>query len=272
MNEGQVSAGDSDLAGKVAVVTGAGRGLGQFIAAGLARRGVRVAVVARTAAQVHETVAQIRADGGEASPLEADVSRWDSVERIRDEVHRHLGAVSVLINAAGVFGPIQTVAESDPQRWCETIAINTLGPYLLCRAFLADMLDAGWGRIINFSSAAALHVPGPLNSAYGTSKVALNQFTRHLASELVGTEVTACAIHPGEVRTAMWAAIRDESKTTGELGAGYRRWAEDVGASGGDPPHKALDLVLAIIGRRDTSENGKFLWIADGIQQPIPSW
>jgi NAD(P)-dependent dehydrogenase (short-subunit alcohol dehydrogenase family) len=267
-----MSDGGESLAGKVAVVTGAGRGLGQFVANGLASHGARVAVVARNAAQVRETVEQIRAGGGEALPLAADVSRWDAVESIRREVHERMGAVSVLINAAGVFGPIQTVAESDPQRWCETIAINTLGPYLLCRAFLADMLEAGWGRIINFSSAAALHVPGPLNSAYGTSKVALNQFTRHLAAELTGTQVTACAIHPGEVKTAMWAAIRDESEPTGELGAGYRRWAQDVGASGGDPPQKALDLVLAIIRRRDASDNGKFLWIEGGIQQPIPSW
>ena len=70
------------------------------------------------------------------------------------------------------------------------------------------MMAAGWGRIINFSSAASLHPPGPLNSAYGTSKVALNQFTRHLAAELAGTGVTANVIHPGEVKTAMWASIK----------------------------------------------------------------
>ncbi len=109
-------------------------------------------------------------------------------------------------------------------------------------------------------------------SAYGTSKVALNQFTRHLAAELAGTGVIACAIHPGEVKTAMWAAIRDESQATGELGAGYRRWADDVASGGGDPPQKALDLVLEIIHRADCSDNGKFLWIEGGIQQPIPSW
>ena len=214
----------------------------------------------------------IEADGGDALSLAADVSCPDAVEKLASEVHATWGQVSVLINAAGIFGPIQAVADSDPRRWCETIAINSLGPYLLCRAFLNDMLAAGWGRIINFSSAAALHEPGPLNSAYGTSKVALNQFTRHLAAELAGTGVIACVIHPGEVQTAMWAAIRDEAQSTDERGAGYRRWAEDVAASGGDPPQKALDLVIEIVERRDARDNGKFLWIHDGIQRPIASW
>jgi NAD(P)-dependent dehydrogenase (short-subunit alcohol dehydrogenase family) len=267
-----MSESDGSLMGKVAIVTGAGRGLGRYVAAGLADEGARVALVARTAEQLAETADQIHAAGGQALALAADVSLWHDVERIRSQVRGEWGAASVLINAAGVFGPIQTVADSEPERWCETVAINTLGPYLLCRAFLPDMLAAGWGRIINFSSAAALHVPGPLNSAYGTSKVALNQFTRHLAAELAGTQVTACVLHPGEVQTAMWAAIRDESQTAGPQGAGYRRWADEVAASGGDPPQKALRLVLEIIRRRDSSDNGKFLWIDGGIQQPIPSW
>ena len=80
--------------------------------------------------------------------------------------------------------------------------INTVGSYLISRAFLSGMVGEGWGRIINLSSAASLGTPGPLTSAYATSKVALNQFTRHLASELDGTGVTANVVHPGDVKTA----------------------------------------------------------------------
>jgi NAD(P)-dependent dehydrogenase (short-subunit alcohol dehydrogenase family) len=201
-----------------------------------------------------------------------DVSDISSVENLKSTVLKQLGKPSVLINAAGVFGPIQLIAQSDPQRWIETIATNTIGPYLTCRAFVSDMIDARWGRIINFSSAAALHLPGPLNSAYGTSKVALNQFTRHLATELNGTGVTANVIHPGEVKTAMWAAIRDESQPTGVVGSGYRAWAGLVEKTGGDDPQKALDLCLKIIDDKAAGTNGKFLWIEDGMQAPIPSW
>jgi NAD(P)-dependent dehydrogenase (short-subunit alcohol dehydrogenase family) len=257
---------------KVAVVTGAGRGLGQRVAAGLAQRGLQVAVVARSSEQVDETVRLIRETCGTAIGVSADVSNVDSVQRMTSSVHDQFGAVSVLINAAGVFGPIQLVVDSDPQRWIETIAINTIGPYLTCRAFLRDMIDAGWGRIINFSSAAALHPPGPLNSAYGTSKVALNQFTRHLAAELNGTGVTVNVIHPGEVKTAMWAAIRDESQSTGVVGTGYRAWAGLVEKTGGDDPQKAVDLCLRLIDETDRPTSGKFLWIEDGMQAPIPSW
>jgi NAD(P)-dependent dehydrogenase (short-subunit alcohol dehydrogenase family) len=134
------------------------------------------------------------------------------------------------------------------------------------------MQSAGWGRIINFSSAAALHTPGPLNSAYGTSKVALNHFTRHLAAELAGTGITANVIHPGEVKTAMWAEIRDDSQQLGEIAAGYRQWAANVGETGGDDPQKAVDLVCEIIRHPDPSHTGQFLWIKGGMQTPIASW
>jgi NAD(P)-dependent dehydrogenase (short-subunit alcohol dehydrogenase family) len=257
---------------RVAVVTGAGRGLGQRVATGLAARGFRVAIVARSSEQVAETVRLIERAGGVAIGVPANVGDAASADRLKSIVHEQLGPVTVLINAAGVFGPIQLVHESDPYRWAETIVTNTIGPYLTCRAFLPDMLAAGWGRIISFSSAAALHPPGPLNSAYGVSKVALNQFTRHLATEIAGTGVTANVIHPGEVKTAMWATIRDESQSTGIAGTGYRAWAGLVEKTGGDDPQKTVDLCLKLIEDTKNPTNGKFLWIEDGMQTPLASW
>lgn len=261
-----------DLKNKTAVVTGAGRGLGRCVATGLARRGAKLALVARSLDQLRETADEIQRAGGVALVLPADVSRIDDVDRIQSRVLAELGPPQILINAAGVFGPIHSVKDSDPQRWIETLAVNTIGPYLMCRAFVGGMIERGWGRIVNFSSAAALHPPGPLNSAYGTSKVALNQFTRHLAAELAGTRVTANVIHPGEVKTEMWSAIRQESQTTGPEGEGYRAWAEQVAQTGGDDPQKALDLILELIDEKSAHVNGQFLWIAGGQQTPILSW
>ena len=145
-----------------------------------------------------------------AARFTADVSDPADVARLKATVEAELGQPTVLINAAGIFGPIALVKDGDPKEWVETIMIDAVGPYLVSRAFLGGMVDAGWGRIVNLSSAASLHTPGPMNSAYGTAKVALNQFTRHLAAELEGTGVTANVIHPGDVKTAMWADIRDK--------------------------------------------------------------
>jgi NAD(P)-dependent dehydrogenase (short-subunit alcohol dehydrogenase family) len=263
--------GDS-LEGKVALVTGAGRGLGRVVAIALAKRGAKVALVARDPQSLAAVAEEICGFDATALALPADVSRVEEVQSCCARAGSQLGAVQVLINAAGVFGPIQLVKDSDPVRWIETLNTNTIGPYLFCRELLGGMLARGWGRIINFSSAASLHPPGPLNSAYGTSKVALNQFTRHLAAELAGSGVTANVIHPGEVKTHMWATIRDESQQAGPEGDGYRAWAADVGRTGGDDPQKAVDLVLELTSDRGALVNGKFLWIAGGVQTPIPSW
>jgi NAD(P)-dependent dehydrogenase (short-subunit alcohol dehydrogenase family) len=133
------------------------------------------------------------------------------------------------------------------------------------------MIDGGWGRIVNFSSAASLHPPGPLNSAYGTSKVALNRFTRHLAAELAGTGVTANVIHPGDVKTAMWASIKSEAAQA-EGAEALRRWAAEVGDQGGDDPEKTLALIDEMIDGKYAQTSGQFLWIEGGLQQPVESW
>lgn len=239
-----------DLNGQVAVVTGASRGVGEKIAEALEARGMVVASVARSAVR-----------------FAADVSDVQDVARLKTAVETELGKPTVVVNAAGIFGPIALVKDGDPREWVETIMIDAVGPYLVSRAFLGGMVDAGWGRIVNLSSAASLHTPGSMNSAYGTAKVALNQFTRHLAAELEGTGVTANVIHPGDVKTAMWADIRDKKGAI--EGDAYDSWVKWVDETGGDPPEKAAKLVTEII---DSDVNGQFLWIDDPLQSPIPSW
>jgi NAD(P)-dependent dehydrogenase (short-subunit alcohol dehydrogenase family) len=241
-----------NLKGHVAVVTGASRGVGRAIADALESRGVVVAPVARSSAR-----------------FTADVSNPAGVARLKAAVETELGQPTILIHAAGIFGPIALIKDSDPKEWIETLMIDTVGPYLVSRAFLDGMIDAGWGRIVSLSSAASLHTPGPLNSAYGTAKVALNQFTRHLAAELKETGVTANVIHPGDVKTAMWSDIRDKTGTIEGDDSNYDRWVEWVEETGGDPPEKAAKLVLDII---ESDINGRFLWIDDPLQTPIPSW
>jgi NAD(P)-dependent dehydrogenase (short-subunit alcohol dehydrogenase family) len=111
-----------------------------------------------------------------------------------------------------------------------------------------------------------------VNSAYGTSKAALNQFTRHLASELKGTGVTANVIHPGDVKTDMWAYIKAKSERLGSVADAYVKWVNWVEETGGDDPEKAADLVADLMSDEAAEINGQFLWIKDGLQKPIPSW
>lgn len=122
------------------------------------------------------------------------------------------------------------------------------------------------------TSAAALHSPGPSNSAYATSKVALNHFTRHLAAELAGTGVTANVIHPGDCKTEMWADIRAKTRDLGPEAEGFRAWVNWVEQTGGDDPEKAADLVSGLMTAAAADVNGRFLWIENGLQPPIPSW
>jgi NAD(P)-dependent dehydrogenase (short-subunit alcohol dehydrogenase family) len=240
------------IAGKVAVVTGASRGLGKDVADELESRGARVAAVARG-----------------TDRFRCDVSSSDDVERLKAQVEAELGPPQILVNAAGIFGPVEPLTRADPERWVKTIMVDLVGPYLTCRAFARGMVERGWGRIVNVTSAASLHPPGPLGSAYATAKAGLNQLTRHLAADLEGTGATANVIHPGDVKTEMWADIRDQALRLGPEGKALRQWVDWVEETGGDPPEKAVELVLRIV---ESDVNGRFLWIEDPLQPPIPSW
>ena len=247
----------------LALVTGASRGLGREIGLALEENGHRVLAVSRSATA--ESHPNIRA-------MACDISDSDAVANLHKVIEAEEGVVQILVNAAGVFGPIALIKDSDPKQWLETIMIDAVSAYYTSRVFLPGMLDKKWGRIINLSSAAALHPPGKFNSAYATAKVALNQLTRHLAAEISGSGVTANVIHPGDVRTEMWADIKAKSVELGADGDDYRAWVQWVDETGGDPPQKAADLVLKLISEESASVNGLFCWIEDPLQAPIESW
>ena len=248
----------------LALVTGASRGIGREIALALANAGHEVIAVSRkpNPDDLHAKITSIA----------GDISNLAFVTELQKEVDAKYGVVQILVNAAGIFGPISLIKDSDPEQWLETIMIDAIAPYYTSRAFLPAMLDARWGRIINLSSAAALHQPGKLNSAYATAKVALNQFTRHMAAEIGGSGVTANVIHPGDVRSEMWADIRAKAASLGTDGADYTSWVDWVEKTGGDDPTKAADLIMKLVSDDSANINGEFLWIENPLQPPIASW
>src|SRR5512138_3012734 len=138
----------SELKDQVAIVTGAGRGFGRAIAVRLAQEGVAVTVTARTRAELDETAAQIVAAGGRAHSVVADVTNREQVERVVIETRERFGALSLLVNNAGVpdpFGPIWAI---DPERWWAAQAVHLRAPVLFMRAALGAMVDAKRGRVI----------------------------------------------------------------------------------------------------------------------------
>lgn len=242
---------------KTALVTGAGSGVGRAVAVALAQEGFSVVLVGRRAAKLEETATLL---GEHARIVVGDVSDPLAMQAALAP----LGAIHVLVNNAGIHNGFAPIIEGNPLKWRESLLTNLYAPYLLCRLCAPGMKTAGWGRLINVSSAAGFAPPEAEGSDYILSKVALNFFTRQLAAELVGTELSCCAIHPGEVKTEMWQDIK--------RAGGMAGWADMVELTGGDPPEKAANLVLKIVHSPAAETNGKFLWIEDGIQQPRPTW
>ncbi|MEZ5077245.1 MAG: SDR family oxidoreductase [Solirubrobacterales bacterium] len=260
------------LAGRGAVVTGAGRGLGREVAIALAARGMNVVLAGRTPADLEATARQIRAEGGgQAVALRTDVRIPCEVAALRVATEREFGPAGVLVNAAGIFGPIAPFSESPVDEWIVTLEVNLFGPYLTCRDFVPAMVTAGWGRIVNVSSAGGILPPVPFDSAYETSKAALNRLTRQLAVELEGTGVTANAIHPGSLKTDMWADIQAKVTALGDAAGPLGEWARLVEATGGDSPAAAVDLVIGLI-EAPAEVNGEFHWPRGGRQEPVASW
>ncbi len=255
------------------LVTGAGSGVGRAIAKALARVVGPVALVGRRRANLEETARLIAEAGGSAATFvfPADVTDPEAVADLFAYLKTQGAMPEVLVNCAGVNGRFTGIDESDPEDWTTTIKVNLIAPYLMTRAALPHMQTIGWGRIVNVSSAASLGI-SHVNSAYSLSKVALNHFTRQTAQQVMDTEISATAIHPGEVKTEMWEAIRKDSAGRGETGAGGRTWAAMVDETGGDPPEKAAALMLRIVQSPAAAVNDRFLWIEDGIKKPCEVW
>lgn len=252
-----------------AVVTGAGGTVGRAIALALAENHWNVALVGRTPATLNAVQAEIGSGG--CSTFCCDVSDAAAVHDLRQAIGRWAGAPSVLVNAHGQFGPMASMLDADPEAWLDVFRTNFDGTYLMCHALVPDMIAAGFGRVLNVTSAASLGEPRVGGTAYATSKVAVNQLTRHLAVSLRGTGVTANVFHPGEVRSSMWSDIRAAAAGDDAETAGFAAWADRVANSGGDPAEKAGRLVIDVISS-PRPVNGAFLWIDDPLQPPRPAW
>lgn len=246
-----------NLHGRTALVTGGGRGIGRATAYELALAGATVVVNARTTSEIDQVAQEIKAGGGEALAVNADVSNPDDVQRMFHTV----GPVDILINSAGVISPIATVVDADPTDWLLDIAINLNGVFLTCHFALSTMLEKAWGRIINVSSGAARGTTTGW-SAYSASKAGVEAFTKVLAHEVADGGVRANAVRPGIVDTSMQVEIR--AANTEQMGSlnveKYRRYKNEGMLR---DPRDPARLILWLLSSEAEDLNGEVLAIDD---------
>jgi len=203
---------DKKLAGKVALITGASRGIGRTIAENLAHHGAKLVInYANRSEQAAKVVQDIKRNGGEATAIQADISRLSELERLYQETLKTFGKLDIVVNNAGIVvtKPIGDVTEAD---YDQLFAINVKGTYFSCQ-LAAKHLNLN-GRIINFSTSVTGQM-FPAYSLYAGSKGAVEQFTRQLAKELGKRNITINAVAPGPVNTELFTVGKTPEQIQG---------------------------------------------------------
>ena len=190
---------------RVAIVTGAGRGMGRAVALRLAAGGARIVVNDLRQQDADHVAEELKSAGVDSLSVAGDVTKVDDVRRIASRTMDTFGAVHILINNAGVLRPTPVI-DIEEDEWDFVIGVNLKGTYLCSRAVLPAMRSQGWGRIVNFSSTAGKNISTVGGAHYTAAKAGILGFTRHLAKEEAGYGVTVNSVCPGLIDTEM---IRD---------------------------------------------------------------
>lgn len=253
------------LDGKVGLITGGGRGIGQAIAHAYAAEGAKLALAARTEAELQETAQSIRDQyGSDVVTVLTDVTDRIRVENAVAQTLRHYGVIDVLVNNAGNTGEIGPLWQLDPERWANTISVHVLGTFYGCRAAIPTMLEQGSGRIVNMSG-----VGGPNDTSYDAAKTAIVNMTENLSHELAGTGITVNAISPGSIHTRMWEEVRDMAHQAGDM-AMYERGVQ-ITSGGGASIQRAAELAVLLASDDCANLSGRLIRAALDTFEDIPA-
>lgn len=247
-----------DLAGKTAIVTGGGAGIGQAIALTLASHGARLVIFDRVAGRVDETIAKIEAIGAVASGASLDITNETAVGSAISATADHAGSIDILVNCAGVFDDYKAAATASTELWNRVIAVNLTAPFILTRAVLPHMVKVGKGSIINIGSVASLR-GGSGGAAYTASKHGLIGLTRSVAWGYRPEGVRCNAICPGAIGGT---AIMDDSAIDMEYFARCQPVFELAGEAG--EPQSIADAVLFLASDQSSFVNGVVMPVDGG--------
>lgn len=237
------------------MVTGGGRGIGEAVARAFARTGSDLVLVARTGAEIERVAREIESTGARALALLGDLRHRAIVERIVAVALETFGRLDVLVNAAGIYGPIGPLAETDPGAWADAVEINLIGTMRAMRAVLPQMIEQHGGVILNFSGGGAV-TPLPRFSAYGASKAAVVRLTETVAEEVRDAGIRVNAIAPGAVNTRML----DQVLAAGDrAGRAFHAKALEQRDSGGTSPECAAELAVFLASSEARGITGRLI-------------
>lgn len=246
----------ADLHGKVALVTGAGRGIGRAISQALAQAGAALAVNDISPDGVEQTAELIQESGGQAQVFLADVSRKHQVQTMLEAVRDEFGALDILVNNAGVE-PHKPLLKLDEWDWDRTLDVNLKGPFLLIQSAGRVMTDEGGGVIINIGSIAGRAHGLQDRAAYVASKMGLIGLTREAARELAGHNIRVNAVCPGVIESEMTAELRQDPAMMG-------RWLADIPAGRLGLVEDVAGLVVFLCSERASYITGQAINVDGG--------
>ena len=256
---------EKHLEEKAALITGGGRGIGQAIARAYAAEGARLALAARTDAELQMTAGSLRDEFGvEVMTIIADVAQREQVESAVAQTEERFGCIDILVNNAGNPGEIGPLWRLDPERWANVIAIHVLGTFYGCRAAIPSMLERGSGRIINMAG-----VGGPNDTSYDAAKTAIVNMTENLSHELAGSGITVNAISPGSIHTRMWEEVRDMALAAGDNEMYWK--GVEVTSGGGASIERAAQLAVFLGSDDSGALSGRLIRAALDTFEDIPA-
>ena len=247
------------LDGRCAVVTGASQGLGEAIAEAYVAAGASVMLCARSVAPLTEVGERLRATAGPGQRVEimaCDVSKTAEVDALVEAATARLGGIDVLVNNAGVYGPMGPLDEVDWQEWVDATLINIVGTVYPCRAVIPAMRARGGGKIVNLSGGGATN-PMPRVTAYATSKAAVVRFTESMALELRDDRIDVNAVAPGALATRLLDQAVDAGPD--KVGAEFHARMIKIRDQGGTPLSKGANLCVYLGSTASDGVTGRLL-------------